>query len=249
MTGPARSPWTAGPELLPPPVGEIHVFAFSLECPAPRLAERERLLASDELERANRFRAAQDRRRYVVARAWLREILGRYLGRDPRALEFRYGPHGKPALRGAPDHEQVRFNSSRSHELGMVAVQLDEDVGIDLERVRPFPDALDIAKRFFAPDEHAVLSSLSTSERDAAFFSYWTRKEAIVKSISLGLSHPMDSFVLTRPPDAAVEQVTVSGIDGPMVRWSLPVPPPSEGYLSAVATAGGARPLRCWLAE
>lgn len=242
----AAPPWstTPPPGVLPPE--EIHVFAFALDPPAPPLAELEQLLSPDEADRAQRLRQARDRRRYVVGRAQLRTILGSYLDREPHELEFHYGPHGKPALHGGGGHERVRFNMSRSHELGVVGIQLEEDLGIDLELVRPFPEALDIAKRLFAPEEYEALCSLPAAGLDAAFFSYWTRKEAVVKSIGLGLSHPMDAFVLARHPGAAVERVVISGADGPVTRWSLPVPPPSEHCVAALATAGAPRPLRCW---
>lgn len=242
----ARLLWSAPPPLPVLPAGEIHVFAFALDVLEPRLTGLEQLLSPDESDRADRFRQARHRRHYVVGRAQLRTILARYLDREPYALEFRYGSHGKPALQGGSGHERVRFNMSRSHGLGVLAIQLDEDLGIDLECVRPFPDALDIAKRLFAPEEHAALCALPVAEVDAAFFSYWTRKEAVVKSTGLGLSHPMDAFALARHPSASGERVVIAGADGAVSRWSLPLPPPSERHVAALATAGALRPRRCW---
>ncbi len=246
MTAATADSWSAPPPLTLLAPSETHVFAFALHLPTSRLTELEHLLSRDERDRAQRFRQARDRRRYVVGRAQLRTILAGYLGRDAPALEFRYGAHGKPALHGENGCERVRFNMSGSHELGVLAMQLDEDLGIDLERVRPFPAALDVAKRLFAPEEHAALCSLPAAELNAAFFSYWTRKEAAVKSIGLGLSHPIGGFVLTRPRSAATERVVIGDPRGSAVRWSLTVPPPSEGYVAALATAGALRTLRCW---
>jgi 4'-phosphopantetheinyl transferase len=238
--------WNASPPAVALPRAEIHVFAFTLQVPPARLQALERLLSPDELDRADRFRQAPDRRRYVAGRAQLRVILGRCLRRAPQDLEFRYSSHGKPALRGDRDDERLRFNVSRSQELGLVAVQWDDDLGVDVEHLRPFPDALGIAQRFFAPQEFDLLRSVPAAELDTAFFSYWTRKEAIAKSIGLGLSHPLDALVLARPPGAAVEQVVVTGTDEPALRWIVLVSPPAERYVAAVATAGGPRPLRCW---
>ena len=58
------------------------------------------LLDCGEEERAERFRCPGDRERYRLGRTALRQVLGAWLDRDPAALRFRYGPHGKPALDG-----------------------------------------------------------------------------------------------------------------------------------------------------
>jgi len=238
--------WAAAPPRATLVPGAIHAFAFALDRPAPRVAALGRLLARDEVERADRFRLPRDRRRYVVGRALLRTILGRSLDRDPRELEFRYGAHGKPALQEGHHHDRVRFNMSRSHDLGVLAIQLDADLGVDVERIRTFPEALPIAERFFAPEEHAALRSLPAAQRDVAFWSYWTRKEAVVKSIGLGLAHPMDAFTLAGPAGAAAERVVVAAAAIALTRWLLPVPPPSTGYVAALSTAGSPHPVRCW---
>ena len=239
--------WGAPPPRLALEPEEIHAFAFSLQVVPKRLNQFEQLLGMDELERANRFRHVRDRRRFVVSRAQLRTILGHYLGQDPAHLEFRYGSHGKPALAGGVYDESLRFNSSRSHELGVLAVQPNDDLGIDVEHLRPFADALMVAERFFTPAEHEVLQSTPPDEIDARFFSYWTRKEAIVKSLGLGLSQPMDGFTLAEKPDGIAERVVVSISSGTVVQWALPVPVPSRDYVVALATAGSARPVHCWV--
>jgi 4'-phosphopantetheinyl transferase len=204
------------------------------------------VLSRDEAARAGRFYQARDRRRYVVGRARLRAILGRYLGRAASQVEFRYEAHGKPVLHGGSTDARVRFNMSRAHELGVLAMQLDEELGIDIEHIRPFPDALHIAARFFTPDESDALRALRAPELEAAFFHYWTRKEAVVKSLGLGLSQPMDAFALSRHPGPAAEGITVAGADGTVTRWLVRVPTPSEGYVAALATAHPSPSLRCW---
>lgn len=226
------------------PTGLIHVVTFSLDMPERRLRHCERLLSRDELARAERFHQARDRRRYVASRGQLKMILGRCLERDPAALRFRYGSHGKPALESGDGNERVRFNMSRSHELGILAIQLDEDLGVDLERVRPFPDALPVAQRLFAPQEHEALCARPAAELDAAFFGLWTRKEAVVKCIGLGLSYPMNAFSLSSRPGPSPEQVVVGGDAGAETRWLVPLPPPSPGYVAALATSGPPRPVR-----
>ncbi len=226
--------------------GEIHVFAFAVDLPPSRTRGLERLLSDDERARADRFRRPADRLHFVVGRARMRTILGRYVKREATRLHFCYSAHGKPALREEDGENRIRFNMSRSPGLGLLALQLDEDLGIDIERIRPFPDALAIARRLFAAAEHEALEALPSEERNATFFRYWTRKEAAVKSIGLGLSYPVNAFTLSRDPGDAAELLVVAGEKGTAPRWSLPVPEPCSGYVAALVTAGTARPVRYW---
>jgi 4'-phosphopantetheinyl transferase len=93
------------------------------------------LLSADERARAGQFMFDRDRRRYIAARARLRIILARYVGQAPAALQFHYGPHGKPALDG------ISFNLSHSADLALLAVSRGTVVGVDIERVRPIAGA------------------------------------------------------------------------------------------------------------
>jgi 4'-phosphopantetheinyl transferase len=115
------------------------------------------------------------------SRAALRAILERY---TPGALEFAHGPHGKPYLREAA---QFRFNLSHSGAVSLVAVAVDVEVGVDIERVRPMPDCLAVAERFLAPGDAAALRETPTVEREREFFIRWTRAEAMWKARGVGL--------------------------------------------------------------
>ena len=119
--------------------------------------------------------------RRLLSRDALRSILGRYTA---GALEFAHGPHGKPYLRDAP---QLRFNLSHSGGVSLVAVALDVEVGVDIERLRPMPDCQAVAERFLAPEDAAALTETPAVEREREFFIRWTRSEAMWKARGLGL--------------------------------------------------------------
>ena len=55
---------------------EVCVWSVGLEVNAARLSALEALLSADERERAGRFHFSEHRRRYIVARAHLRLLLG-----------------------------------------------------------------------------------------------------------------------------------------------------------------------------
>jgi 4'-phosphopantetheinyl transferase len=110
-----------------------------------------------------------------------RAVLRRYTS---GALEFAHGPHGKPYLRDAP---QLQFNLSHSGGVSLVAVALDVEVGVDIERLRPVPDCLAVAGRFLAPRDAAALAETPAVEREREFFARWTRAEAMWKARGIGL--------------------------------------------------------------
>ena len=82
--------------------GDLHAWLIPIDAPPVRVSELTALLSLDEQARAARFRFERDRTRFIAARAALRRILGRYLGRAPAELAFDYSPHGKPSLAGDP---------------------------------------------------------------------------------------------------------------------------------------------------
>jgi 4'-phosphopantetheinyl transferase len=196
------------------------------------------LLAPDERERAARFVHDVHRRRFIVARAALRRILGAHLGVAPATLRFTEGAHGKPALDGTG----LEFNLSHSHELALVAVTRDAPVGVDVEHLRPVADALGIARSHFAPSERAALAAAPADARDLVFLRGWTRKEAFIKAIGEGLSHPLDQFEVSLTDEARF--LGIGGDPAAAARWSLFSFEPAPGYLGAVAAPVAPAALR-----
>lgn len=160
------------------PHHEVHVWEAEIGAPP---AEPERVLAPDERERATRFRTDRDRDRYVAARCLLRRILAGYLGCDPHEVRLRYGPTGKPELDEPWCGSGIAFNLSHTGDRVLVALARGRRVGIDMETVRPVPDAARIAGRVFPPTEHAGWLALPEGEREAGFVARWARLEAAAK--------------------------------------------------------------------
>nr|MBA3826125.1 4'-phosphopantetheinyl transferase superfamily protein [Ktedonobacterales bacterium] len=197
------------------------------------------LLSTDEREHAARFRFAHDQQRYTVAHAFVRHVLGAYLGVAPLGLTFAVGPQGKPSLVHQSGQPDLRFNLSHSHDRALLAVVLDREVGVDVEFARPLEDADVIATQFFSLAERAALQTLSASEKQAAFYRCWSRKEAVIKVMGLGLSMPLDGFDVTLTPDAPARLLAVRGAVATQGPWELYDLPPLPGFASAVVVAGG----------
>jgi 4'-phosphopantetheinyl transferase len=220
----------------------VHVWQAALTVSAQRLARLEALLADDERERAARFRFERDRSRYIAGRGMLRELLGRYLGCTPGALEFSYSEFGKPEL---PDSE-LRFNLAHSGDLALFAFGLHDALGVDVEAERPLRDAPGIARRFFSERERAALASLPEDQQTAAFFRCWTRKEAFIKAVGEGLSYPLDGFDVTLLPGEPARLLAIGGSEEEALSWLIWHLKPAPGYTGALTSHGPRNRLERW---
>ena len=232
------------PESLSLTTGEVHVWRIPLEQEESRLQEFRRTLEQPELERAGRFHFEKHRRHFVVGRGALREVLARYLGQNPTNLRFDYGAYGKPSLAG---EQRLRFNMSHSHEVALLAVAQDSELGVDVEHVRADFASEEIARRFFSRVEVEVFNSLPLNEQVSAFFRCWTRKEAFIKVIGKGLSQPLDGFDVTLAPADPAALLRVDEDDAS--RWSLSDIEVGAGYAGALAVEGNVREVKYWGAK
>ena len=223
--------------------GEVDVWSVRLDGWPEWAAALRPTLSDDERERADRFHFERDRRRFTCARAVLRHVLAESLDVEAREVTFSYGPNGKPALSGRFERA-LAFNVSHSHEIALVAVGRDVEIGVDVEAVRAMDDADDIASRFFSPREAAQLRSLPAAERTGAFFACWTRKEAYLKALGSGLAKPLDEFDVTFAPGESATLV-VHADARETARWSLHALAPAPGYTGALVTEARARVVRC----
>jgi 4'-phosphopantetheinyl transferase len=214
----------------PPPLqpGVVHLWRTILGEARP---DDLRLLSVDERERAERLRNADGSRRFVTRRAFLRRALSMYTHAAPESLRFVYGEVGKPAL-DLP-RTRVQFNQSDSENWSVMAVTLDDRVGVDIEVLRPRSVLDVVAGEVFTDAERAALASVSEEKRLAAFLTGWTRKEAIIKATGNGLASPLKSIEVSLLRDAGVALVSLGG--HPIANWSLLSFDLAEGVLGAIA--------------
>ncbi len=126
--------------------------------------------------------------RFVMARGILRWILGQSVGIKPGAVTFTFGPNGKPYL---PDGG-LFFNASDSGDFVVVALACDE-IGIDLEVLRPMARRVRLAKRICSDSEFAAFTALPDAEKNTALLRLWTCKEAGLKATGIGLTGGMQN--------------------------------------------------------
>lgn len=192
---------------LPPDADAAGVEVWTVELAVEPLREGNLAGHLDPAERARaaRFKFERDRRRYVVARGLLRELLGGRLGKSPASVGFRVGPHGKPALLAAAAAEEttVRFNVSHSGDRALLALaDGGREVGVDLESAARLGDARDLpalAARTLSPADLARWGYLPEDGRRQVFLRAWTRLEAYAKATGDGLGNVLGKTSVLRP--------------------------------------------------
>lgn len=198
-------------------------------------------LAESERARARRYRFDRDRDDFLRGRLALRGILAGTIGCRPVDVRFCGGPGEKPTL---PAVQRCCFSFSRSAGCGLCAVTRIGPVGIDIEAERPMNNLEDLARDVFTSEELDELWALPREEVLAAFFRGWTRKEAYLKAVGVGLAGDLKSFHVPLRTDDPLAIFDSSGRRAE--RWLLRGFTPTPGYHAALVIAAPAARVRFW---
>jgi 4'-phosphopantetheinyl transferase len=167
------------------------------------------------------------RAQYTVAAALLRLVAAPLTARAAASVVVdRSCPscgrhHGRPRLPGTGLHVSI------SHSGAMVAVAVSRagEVGVDVQQI--------------AGDSVDELSALVLAESEAGhvaaardFFTFWTRKEALVKATGDGVTVPLPEVVVTPPgtPPRLLDYPRPGGLAAQLRDLS-----PDLGYVGALA--------------
>jgi 4'-phosphopantetheinyl transferase len=207
-------------------------------CPlheAPSDAQRA-WLDTVELVRAARFVHDIRRRRYLAAHVALRGLLGAALGQAPHQVNIEPDANDKPQLVG---HAGWQFNLSDSDDWALVGLWQGAPIGVDVEVRRTLSDARALAQRLYtAPEREAVLDAAEGPEREAAFLRVWTRKEACLKAVGLGLRLAPSSFEAGSQEGAAVARLATPA--GTMAVEVVSVPTGVDAFAAVARVLGPA---------
>ena len=154
------------------------------------------LLDDVEQTRFDGYRRDVDKQRFLTGRALIRGVVAAELGVAPKdvvidASCFDCGkPHGKPKVDG--------LEVSISHSGNWVALALTDatPIGVDVEEVRD-AEVDGLAGIAFSPAELVAFEKVPTVRKKEAFFTYWSRKEAVVKATGKGMSVAMSKLTLS----------------------------------------------------
>ncbi len=213
----------------------VDIYSVSISSAGHYAGSLKAILNDVEEKRASKFHFEKDRIVSIVSRGVLKLILARYLSTDAGGIIISNDMNGKPFVDSC-GHGDVSFNLSHSGDFVLYAVTPGIDVGIDIQEMREIDSMDDIVERYFSKHEVSVFNSLPDNLKKKAFYNCWSRKEAYIKALGLGLSYPLDSFSVSIAPGSGAE--LLADINNDVSEWSLSDIPMAAGYAAAVAVNG-----------
>lgn len=123
--------------------------------------------------------------------AWL--LLKDYLQslgikRDDILNQVQFNQFGKPYFertRFIDLNLAINFNFAHSDKKVIFAVSTTHNIGVDIEKINAFDSSA--LTTYFTPPEVNFIAQASVPETE--FFSIWTKKEALLKCIGIGIAH------------------------------------------------------------
>jgi 4'-phosphopantetheinyl transferase len=224
-------------------IGDIHVWTARLFDDDRTTAGLQPILDQEERARAAKLSFERDRTRFIQTHGIVRRILASYGDADAAALVFARNRFGKPYLESWANGPNLQFSVSHSGDYCLLAVRRDHPIGIDVEKVRDLPQAIDIAQTYFAPRERRALAALRGTARQEGFFVLWTHKEAAVKGLGISLAANLGRAEFDFDRAGGLRFVGWDGDQSVAQSWSILRLDPAPGYVAAVASAHPIRSL------
>lgn len=220
--------------------GELHVWWWKTPDGADPAGLH--LLGPDEQRRVSKMRKPQTIADYITGRTMVRRILAELLGVTPGEIVFGRLAcpdcgdlgHGPPTV--IRPQTPLRISLSRTAGCGVLAVA-GYPIGVDVEGARSLDVDL-LGSVVLTPRERALLLGRGDPRTSLkTFYRCWTRKEAILKAVGIGIVAPMNR--LDVQPEV-LEPVTVrAGVSGSPRPWRIEDLSLTEPWTAAVAYPAG----------
>lgn len=147
------------------------------------------IVSKERQARISRMKFDADRLRLLIGEMIARTYISKKIGVPYQLIEFKQGLYGKPYV---TIDKPLSFNWSHAGDWILFAMD-SKTVGVDVEYIHHVKE-LDLAKRFFAPQEVAQLETMSPEASRRHFFKLWSLKESYIKWKGTGMSTSLDSF-------------------------------------------------------
>lgn len=188
-----------------------------------------RVLDAAEQAQAGKLKNALLHKRYVEVHGRLRSVLATTLNQPPEKIRIKKTGHGKPYL---ADHPELAFNLSHSADRLMIAVSRQCQMGVDIEICKQRINLSGIVDKCFAEEEAVYWAKLPESQKNRAFYRFWTRKEAFVKATGHGIALGLNHCVIN--PENSAEFLRVPELCGQACAWRVLAIDLGEGVCSAL---------------
>ena len=190
-----------------------------------------RVLDEAEQTHAGKIKNMLLHKRYVEVHGRLRNLLAQMLNQPPEKIRIKKTEYGKPYL---ADYPELAFNLSHTADRLMIAVGRNCQLGVDIEICKPRVNLSGLVNKCFAEEEAAHWTQLPETQKNQAFYRFWTRKEAFVKATGHGISLGLNHCVIN--PENPTEFIRVPDLYGQASAWHVQDIDLGEGICSAFVT-------------
>lgn len=208
----------------------FHLWEIPLDISGINLNHWIQRLSSEEKKVAMRFQFEKHRRRYIISHVAMREIVSDYLNVSSSEVIVHVGEHGKPYLENNP----LYFNLSHSHEMALLGLSFHGNVGVDIEYLNPKINFMNIAERYFTPEEVKQLKDIPPETRYQHFYLCWSAKEAYLKAKGIGIANHLKMFTLGIQTLSEVKILDINQEIKEFSAWFVQPISSIDGYMAVV---------------
>lgn len=170
------------------------------------------LLSPAERVRAASFVFPKHAAHWIACRAALRRILGNIIHVPPGEVPLVISEFGKPEL--AAPFGYLHFSLSHCENLVLLALCVDGPVGVDVESSHRSTELPNCETAFCHPAEIDALPADSAA-RSGRLLEIWTTKEALLKALGTGFSHPPETVRIHAT--TATSEIPLPGIENQVI--------------------------------
>ncbi|VAW77368.1 hypothetical protein MNBD_GAMMA12-3642 [hydrothermal vent metagenome] len=151
-------------------------------------------LSTKESLKLESIKLKSRRDQFIITRAITRKIIADSINCPQNEIDFGIQQYGKPYC--STPNIGLHFNLSHSLDVGVIAINLTQEIGIDVQQHRPQQRIIKMAQRFFSDSEIQLIEQLPEADLERAFFHIWVRKEALLKATGTGFTQGLSRYAV-----------------------------------------------------
>ena len=195
-------------DIIVPLLDEVHIWFVNIDSLNLNLSTSMNSLPSEIKKQLQSIRTTYKKEISIKRNYILLKILSYYLQRDISRIEINYTEFGKPFI----PQSEFKFNVSNSFNYLLVGISQNNEIGVDIEKIRNNIDYTKLVTRYFTENEKKAFNNFNEKIRKEIFFEWWTIKESLIKATGLGMHLPLNSFEVPLNADEPVIQIKYHSI-------------------------------------
>ena len=209
---------------------EVHLWKYCLLDSVPAISMD--WFSPEEKEAIGKRSSYDQRMQFIRVHAFLKKVVERYTRQPPEQIHLENGLNGKPIIKCDHFHPPFYFSLSYRNDYSLLAISNESCIGVDVEEIEEIDDFFPFLLDNFAQSEQRIiLAEDSEQQQLSVLYALWTMKEAVVKSLAIGLPRKLNKYDLSYFLD---EAIGLQKFD-PSHFWRIELIPMAKNYKAAMA--------------